>query len=805
MMDTIQGRLLKWVALFLLLFSVILTLSPAVRARGLTFDLRWSHWFGYASWLVVFTILHRSLSADQKEHDQYLLPLAALLTGWGLLTVWRLDSGYGLRQALWLLVSGAAFVYVDRHFRSFNTLRQHKYLLLSGGLLLTFLTLFFGTNPVGIGPRLWLGCCGVYFQPSEPLKLLFVIYLSAYLAEHLPIRMNWFPLFLPTLFVVSLAMLLLIIQRDLGTASLFILIYSAVLFVATGRRRVLLITISALFLALVVGYFFIDLLRVRVEGWINPWVDPSGDSYQIIQSIMAVANGGLVGRGPGLGSPGLVPVALSDFIYSAITEETGLVGGIALVILYLLMLSRGLDIALHAQDGFQRLLAAGITCYLGLQSILILGGNLRILPLTGVTLPFVSYGGSSLLTSFFTLLILLRISREVDRDSILVTETRPFSIFAVFFAAGFTLIALSTGWWAVIRGADVLTRSDNPRRAISDRFVERGAILDRNNQPISITSGQSGDYYRTYLYPELSPLIGYTHPVFGQSGLESSLDDYLRGVQGNPTSLIFWDHLLYGTPPPGLDVRLSLDLNLQSQADQLLSGHTGAVVLIQAQTGELFVIASHPTFDANLLDLQGSDLAQDPGSPLLNRATQGKYPPGSALKPFIESKYHATRPSRSQLLDLYENLNFFAPPNIRAPVDAPEKLEFPEDLLISPLQLALASAAMSNNGSLPGARLALAVNTPNQGWVVLPELDSSIPFISDQTAAAIIDDYTSPHNLYWLHTGQADAQEGVITWCLAGTLVDWSGAPMSVVVLLEEDNILQAEFIATELLNSALQ
>ena len=804
-METIQGRLLRWVALFMLLFSIILTLSPAVRARGLTFDLRWSHWFGYACWLVVFTLLHRSLSGDLREHDQYLLPLAALLTGWGLLTVWRLDSGYGLRQSLWLLVSGAAFVIVNRKFQSLNSLRQHKYLLLSGGLLLTFLTLFFGTNPVGFGPRLWLGCCGLYFQPSEPLKLLFVIYLVAYLSEHIPIKLNWFPLFLPTLFVVSLAMLLLIIQRDLGTASLFILIYSAILFVATGRRRVLLVTVLALLLALVVGYFFIDLLRVRVEGWINPWSDPSGDSYQIIQSIMAIANGGLVGRGPGLGSPGLVPVALSDFIYSAIVEETGLVGSIGLVILYLLLLSRGLDISLHATDGFQRLLASGISSYLGLQSILILGGNLRILPLTGVTLPFVSYGGSSLLTSFFTLLILIRISREPDRDSPIVTETRPFSLIGMIFGAGFTLIALTTGWWAVIRGPDLLTRSDNPRRAISDRFVERGAILDRNNQPISVTTGESGDYYRSYLYPELSPVVGYTHPVFGQSGLEASLDDYLRGTQGNPTSLIFWDQLLYGTPPPGLDVRLSLDLSLQKQADQLLGGHNGAVILIQALTGELFAISSHPTFDANLLDLQGSDLAQDPESPLLNRAIQGKYPPGSALKPLIESKYRATRPSVSQLLKLYENLNFFVPPSIRAPVDVSVQPESPEDLLISPLQLVLASAAMSNKGTIPAARLAMAVDTPNQGWVVFPELGTPIQFISAETAAEIIDDYASPRNLFWLHTGQAEAQGKVVTWCIAGTLADWSGAPLSVVVLLEEDNILQAEFIATELMRTALE
>ncbi len=137
---------------------------------------------------------------------------------------------------------------------------------------------------------------------------------------------------------------------------------------------------------------------------------------------------------------------------------------------------------------------------------------------------------------------------------------------------GFGIIAtlLADSWWAVLRGPDLLTRTDNPRLAISDRYVPRGNILDRDNEPIDVTEGQSGTYHRVYLYPDLAPITGYTHPTYGQAGLEASLDNYLRGLQGNPESLIWWDHLLYGTPPPGLNVRLSLDLKLQRQADQSL-------------------------------------------------------------------------------------------------------------------------------------------------------------------------------------------------------------------------------------------
>ena len=196
---------------------------------------------------------------------------------------------------------------------------------------------------------------------------------------------------------------------------------------------------------------------------------------------------------------------------------------------------------------------------------------------------------------------------------------------------------LGTSWWTLVRGADLLERTDNARRAISDRYVKRGALVDRQNRPINVTEGKTGSLTRVYLYPELAPVVGYTHPIFGQAGLEASLDGYLRGLQGNPASLIWWDRLLYGTPPPGLDVRLSIDLNLQTEADQLLGKHKGAIVLMNAETGEILVMASHPSYDPNLLDQQGDSLASNKDAPLLNRATHGSYPPESAERPFVQA------------------------------------------------------------------------------------------------------------------------------------------------------------------------
>ena len=178
----IQARLLKLAAFFLFLYSLILTLSPAARERSWQVDYRWSHWLGFVLWASLIALAHYQLRRRLPDSDPYLLPLAALLSGWGMLTVWRLDASLGLRQALWLVVSLGIFILGLRLPSDLRFLRRYKYLWLTGGLLLTALTLVFGTNPLGAGPRLWLGCCGVYFQPSEPLKLLLIVYLAAYLS-----------------------------------------------------------------------------------------------------------------------------------------------------------------------------------------------------------------------------------------------------------------------------------------------------------------------------------------------------------------------------------------------------------------------------------------------------------------------------------------------------------------------------------------------------------------------------------------------------------------------------------------------
>ena len=799
----IQSRLLFLAGIFLFLYSLILTLAPAARARSWAVEYRWVQWLGFAVWVVIFTLANSLTRRRLPDADPYLLPLAALLSGWGILTIYRLMPAFGLRQTAWLLVCGLVFLFGLRISPELRFLHRYKYIWLTGGLLITALTLVFGTDPGGGYERAWLGCCGVYFQPSEPLKLLLIIYLAAYLADRLPLSLRPLPLLAPTAIVMGVALLLLAIQRDLGTAFIFIFLYAIILFVASGKKRILLISVIGLLVAGIAGYFLFDVVRLRVDAWINPWLDPSGRSFQIVQSLLAVANGGTSGRGPGLGSPGLVPVAISDFVFTAISEETGLVGTLGLLAMIGFFVARGLRAAMRAPDNFRRILAAGLSAYIGAQSVLIIGGNIRLLPLTGVTLPFVSYGGSSLLTSTLALLILLFISSQPEDEPAPLPSPQPYLILAGLIGLGLSALAITNAWWAIWRGPTLLARTDNARRSISDRYVRRGSLLDRNAIPINLTRGSSANYTRVYLYPELGSITGYTHPVYGQAGLEASLDPYLRGLQGNPASSIWWDHLVYGQPPPGLDVRLSLDLALQQHADSLLGKHAGAVVLLNAASGEILVMASHPTYDPNLLDEQASALLADPHSPLLDRAAQNLYPAGEALQPFLQEAGLTKQSSTDKLQNLYTALGFYTTPDLRLPVAAASKTNNP--LLVSPLQMGLAAATLSDKGIRPAPRLVISVKTSSQGWVVLPAISQPVDAIPSARVTEEVRTLTVAGQPFWKWSREAGQGAKTVSWSLGGTSPAWQGTPLAIVVLLEDNDQSWAAYIGQKLLESATQ
>lgn len=864
MTDKIQARLLRLAALFLTLYALAITLSPVVRLRTWPVDLDWTHWIGLAVWMLTIAILHRQTAISLPDRDPFLLPAGGLLTGWGIMTQYRLDTTLGLRQSAWLLVSAILLLLILRRNPSLTILRRYKYLILTAGLVLTGLTFVFGTNPLGYGPRLWLGCCGIYLQPSEPLKLFFIIYLSAYMADQQfflktvtsqpgtkPARQlaDLVPILAPSVFMTGLALALIFIQRDLGTASIFIFLFTSIVYLTVHSFWVLALSVISLVSSALFGYFMFDVIRLRVDSWLNPWLEPSGRSFQIVQSLLATANGGLLGRGPGLGSPSLVPIAHSDFIFAAISEEMGLLGGVGLIALIALVAHRGMIAAFGSSDHFQRFLAVGLTAYLAGQSILILGGNLRVLPLTGVTLPFVSYGGSSLVTSSLALLILLMISNPVELPTRRPFPSRPYRSLHALLLGGLAAVSLALGWWSIYRGPDLLTRTDNARRTIADRFVKRGSVFDRQGEPLAVTQGGSGAYERNYVYPDLGTTVGYTHPVYGQSGLEAALDPWLRGLEGYPDLVLWWEWIRYGRPPPGLDIRLTLDLHYQQIADQMLADQAGAVVVMNAANGDLLALASQPGFDPNLLDQEWSDLVQDPAAPFFNRATTGRYPAGAVLTPLLLAKafeqnteippapgpgyelepgqmecaYPLSNEEQSQLewqakagcpgltaalgkkigapellaffhsLGLYQSLEIglqtWTNPAPQAIQDAGlAALGVEPNLMLSPLQAAVAAAPLSAAGNLPSPQIALTWNNPDQGWISFQRETTARQVLVPNSAELASQVLRFENTLYWQSVSTSanpGSDRPAFTWFLGGTLPSWPGRPLVVVVLLE--------------------
>jgi cell division protein FtsW (lipid II flippase) len=374
-------------------------------------------------WIACAVVGHTVLNRRLPDRDALLFPLAMFLTGWGLNLIARLQPSYTLRQTLWMVVGLAALLAITALPADLRWLRRYRYTWLVGGLALLGITILFGQNPSGAGPRLWvwLGFGRIYYQPSELLKIVLVAFLASYFADHqqtlrlYTVRFGASivpsPVFLgPVLLMWGICVVVLVWQRDLGTATLFFVVFMVMLYLASEQGKLLLGGLALLLAAGAVAYRLFDVVALRVNVWWNPWPTADSDAYQVVQSLMAIASGGLFGRGMGQGQPTIVPVVHSDFAFAAIGEEWGLLGLLVALIVLAVLTVRGMRVAVMAQGPFRMLLSAGLSVMLAMQSLLIMGGVLKLIPLTGVTLPFVSYGGSSLLTCFVIAGLLLVLS-----------------------------------------------------------------------------------------------------------------------------------------------------------------------------------------------------------------------------------------------------------------------------------------------------------------------------------------------------------------------------------------------------------
>jgi cell division protein FtsW (lipid II flippase) len=388
-----------------------------------------------AYFLAVCLATHILLRIRLPNADPYLFPLAATLTAFGLVMIYRIDETLARDQANWFVLGLILFALTITFLRDYEVLERYRYTIAIGGLLLLLAPRVPGIGQQVNGAYLGVKIGPIAFQPAEFTKLAIVVFLASYLREHrevlivgarrvLGVTLPPLKHFGPMLVVWGASMFMLVFIRDLGSSLMFFAAFLALLYVATGRFSFVVIGMA---MFLVGAWFFastVPHVHDRVEIWLHPYNDPQGTGYQILNSIFAQADGGLFGKGFGqalIVVPGtddaLLPAAQTDTIYSLIVNEVGLFGACGVILVYLLIAARGFKIALIANDGFSKLLATGLTAVFAIQAFVIVGGVTRVIPLTGVTLPFISYGGSSIVANFVLLALLLLISDRARREA----------------------------------------------------------------------------------------------------------------------------------------------------------------------------------------------------------------------------------------------------------------------------------------------------------------------------------------------------------------------------------------------------
>ncbi len=424
--------------LALLCFAALITVAAlliveANQQRGLGWDLA-----GYGLvFLIVFGSAHVAIRRFAPYTDPLLLPIVALLNGLGLVMIHRLDlvdnelrgrhHPSATQQMLWTLVGVAAFALVVTFLKDHRQLARYSYIWgLAGLIFLTIPALLPASLSEQGGAKIWIRFSGFSIQPAEFSKILLLIFFSAVLVakrglftsvgKHsmgmtLPRPRDLAPLL--TAWVVSVGVM--VFEKDLGTSLLLYASFLVVVYLATQRFSWVVIGLVLFAAGSVVAYFIFAHVRIRVQTWWDPFADPDGSGYQMVQSLFSFATGGIFGTGLGNGQPDTVPAASTDFIIAAFGEELGLVGLASILMLYTIVILRGLRTAIATRDSFGKLLAAGLASTLAIQLFIVVGGVTNLIPLTGLTTPWMSYGGSSLLANYVLLAILARISHSARR------------------------------------------------------------------------------------------------------------------------------------------------------------------------------------------------------------------------------------------------------------------------------------------------------------------------------------------------------------------------------------------------------
>lgn len=600
--------------------------------------------------------------------DQTIYCIGVVLLGMGLVLIARLEPARFEKQILWSCIALLATTLTATLVRRPEKLASYQYLCGLFAVLLVLAPWLLHSMSGGRGDvtadkingaRLWIQFGGLFsLQPAEFAKILVAVFLAGYLIEkgdalaYWPYRILGIPApplrhAAPVLLIWLASLGLLAAQKDLGCALLVFCLFLEMLYSATGRAGYPIVGLAlfALGAGALVQLGTFSHVQTRINAWLNPWSEAHGGGYQMLQSLFALGQGDVLGTGLGRGLPRSIPEVSTDFIFAAIAEELGLLGGCAIILCYAILVVRGFVAAGRAKDDFCALLCAGLTAGLVTQAAIIICGVTKFLPMTGITLPFVSYGGSSIVASGVALGLILRISADpspMPRPAGDRPRTRPL---AWIHLVAFLVLSLWLGYWQIVRGPGLNVHPLNPRLAVVEESITRGRILDRNGEVLAeeapAKEGDGSKGARRYPYARAAAhVVGYRSARFGSAGVEADAAGWLLGLNqrtdGVQSLVTQVRDRKRSLPSRGGDVILSLDIGLQQRAHELLGDRKGAVVALSPRTGEVFCLVSRPTFDPADLETILAEVADSPegasAAALMNRATDGLYPPGSTFK-----------------------------------------------------------------------------------------------------------------------------------------------------------------------------
>lgn len=612
---------------------------------------------------VAFVIAHIAVRKFAPGADPALLPISFALSGIGIAFVTRLAPDLAVNQVVWLFVGVAAMVLVLAFIRNLDKVVNYKYTLMIFGFLLLLSPLIPGLGQEIYGSRIWLHIGGFSFQPGEIAKIVIVLFLAGYLAQNREMlsvftwRLGPFNLpdvrtLLPLLLMWGVSLLVVVFEKDLGSALVFFFLFLVMLYVATGKKFHLFIGLGLIAIGGVGAYLAFGHVQVRVNTWLDPFSDAQNTGYQLVQSIYSIADGGLFGTGLGRGLADQIPVVESDFIFAAIAEEIGLLGAAGVLLLFLCFAVRGFVTAARAKSDVSSFVAVGLTTMIVLQAFIIVGGVTRLIPLTGLTLPFISQGGSSLLASFIAVGFLLRCGDEgtgVGAEVVSATGTlhansvlgrvslgKRLTHTMLLCSALFALLVANLTLIMVVQADYYQNMPGNNHTLAKESRSERGTISTYDGIILAQSAiNPDGTYSRSYPAGDLaSHVVGYSSSRFGNSGIEAAYNDALKGQQ-NFASWTDVLNSLAGVGSAGNDVTLTLNSKIQQAAQDVLAGRKGAVVVMDPETGAVLAMASAPTYNAadveTLLEAAGSGQASGDSS-LVNRAAHALYAPGSTFK-----------------------------------------------------------------------------------------------------------------------------------------------------------------------------